>query len=123
PTPFCIENNALISIEEGVGKMRAAVAARPDESFVIIGRTNAGSTNSEDVIRRLNAYERAGVDALFVVGLKKMSELSAIADATKLPLILANISPEIETADLSSYRVRNKSSRPPSDHGRSAKRV
>src|SRR5215469_15554229 len=50
PTPFCIENNALISIEEGVGKMRAAVAARPDESFVIIGRTNAGSTNSEDVI-------------------------------------------------------------------------
>jgi oxaloacetate decarboxylase len=43
---------ALISFEEGVGKMRAAVTARPDELFVVIGRTNAGSTSLEDTIRR-----------------------------------------------------------------------
>jgi oxaloacetate decarboxylase len=62
PTQFgSVGNTPLISIEEGVGKMRAAVAARPDESFVVIGRTNAASTTFEDVIRRLTAYERAGV--------------------------------------------------------------
>ena len=106
PARFGAASNALISLEEGVGKMRAAVAARPEESFVVIGRTNAGSTNLEDAIRRLSAYERAGVDALFIVGLKSVAELSAIAGATKSPLVLAGISPELESADLSSYRVR-----------------
>ena len=84
----------------------SAVAARPDELFVVIGRTNAGSTNFEDVIERLAAYERAGVDALFIVGLKSETELSAIADATTAPLILANISTELESANLPAYRVR-----------------
>jgi len=107
PAPFGgAGNNALISLEEGAGKMRAAVAARPDKSFVVIGRTNADSTSLEDVIRRLRLYEQAGVDGLFIVGLKSVADLSAIAGATTLPLILANISPELESANLSSYRVR-----------------
>jgi carboxyvinyl-carboxyphosphonate phosphorylmutase len=107
PTPFGgARNTGLISLEEGVGKMRAAVAARPDGSFVVIGRTNAGNTSLDDTIRRLSAYEGAGVDALFIVGLKSLAELSAIASATILPLILANISAELESASLSAYRVR-----------------
>ena len=107
PTPFGgAGNNALISLEEGVGKMRAAVAARPDETFVVVGRTHAGSTSLDDVIRRLSSYERAGVGALFIVGLKNVAELSAIAGATTLPLILANISAELENSNLSGYRVR-----------------
>ena len=73
---------------------------------MVIGRTNAGATSPEDVKRRLIAYERAGVDALFIVGLKRVAELAALADATTLPLILANISSELESIDLSSYRVR-----------------
>ena len=61
PTPFGGAGTAgLISLEEGVGKMRAAVAARPDETFVVIGRTNAGSTRIDDTIRRLSAYEEPG---------------------------------------------------------------
>ena len=107
PTPFGGAGTAgLISLEEGVGKMRAAVAARPDETFVVIGRTNAGSTSIDDTIRRLSAYEGAGVDALFIVGLKSLAELSAITSATTLPLILAGISAELENANLSVYRVR-----------------
>jgi carboxyvinyl-carboxyphosphonate phosphorylmutase len=107
PTPFGgARNTGLISLEEGVGKMRAAVAARPDRSFVVVGRTNAGNTSLDDTIRRLSAYEEAGVDALFIVGLKSLAELSAIATATTLPLILANISAELESASLSAYRVR-----------------
>ena len=107
PTPFGgAGNTKLISLEEGVGKMRAAVAARPDEAFVVIGRTNAGSTSLDDTIQRLSAYERAGVDALFIVGLKRLTDLSAIASATTLPLVLGNISAELESANLSAYRVR-----------------
>ena len=34
---------SLISLEEGIGKMRAAVAAREDPSFVIVGRTSAAA--------------------------------------------------------------------------------
>jgi carboxyvinyl-carboxyphosphonate phosphorylmutase len=107
PTPFGgVGNTKLISLEEGVGKMRAGVAARPDGAFVIIGRTNAGSTSLDDTIRRLSAYERAEVDALFIVGLKSLADLSAIANATTLPLVLGNISAELESANLSAYRVR-----------------
>jgi carboxyvinyl-carboxyphosphonate phosphorylmutase len=47
-----------------------------------------------------------GVDALFIVGLKNMAELSAVAAETKLPLILANAPGELENADLSPHKVR-----------------
>ena len=52
------------------------------------------------------AYERAGVDALFIVGLKTVAELSEVAGKTTLPLILGSASGEIESADLSALRVR-----------------
>src|SRR5260221_3393108 len=44
PRPFGEEKTRLISIEEGVGKMRAALAGRQDPSLVIAGRTMAMST-------------------------------------------------------------------------------
>ena len=79
----------LISIEEGVGKMRAALAARQDPSLVIAGRTQAISVSGlDDTIARAKAYEAAGVDALFFVGLKKRAELDAIAAAVRLPIII-----------------------------------
>ena len=60
--------------------MRAALAARPDQAFAIVARTSASlASNVEDIVGRLRAYERAGVDALFIVGLKNMAELSAVA--------------------------------------------
>jgi len=108
PTPFGAgAKSGLISVEEGVGKMRAALAARPDQTFAVVGRTSAPTiSNLEDTIVRLRAYEGAGVDALFVVGLRSMAELSAITAATALPLILGNVSSELESADLAGHRVR-----------------
>lgn len=98
----------LISIEEGVGKMRAALAARQDPGLVIAGRTQAISvTGLDDTIARARAYEAAGVDALFFVGLKKRAELDAIAEAVKLPIIVGSTSAELEDRDyLSARRVR-----------------
>src|SRR5262245_36628227 len=41
PTPFGGDDKALIPIEEGIGKMRAAIAGRQDPRLVICGRTSA----------------------------------------------------------------------------------
>ena len=98
----------LLSLEEGVGKMRAAVDARQDGSLVIVGRTSAASiTTVDDAIARARAYERAGVDAMFFIGLDTREKLDAVAGATKLPLFLGTLSPDIaDRAYLSSRRVR-----------------
>jgi carboxyvinyl-carboxyphosphonate phosphorylmutase len=108
PVPFGANGKpGLIAREEGVGKMRAALAARPDPAFAVIGRTSAPTISTiEDTVERLRAYERAGVDALFIVGLKSLAELSAVSAATTLPLIIANATGDLADADLAEHRVR-----------------
>ena len=98
----------LISLEEGVGKMKAALSGRSDPSLVIMGRTGAASISSiEDAIRRARAYEAAGVDALFFTGIKSRAELEAIAAATRLPIVLGGAPDELNAIDyLQSQRVR-----------------
>jgi carboxyvinyl-carboxyphosphonate phosphorylmutase len=98
----------VISIEEGVGKMKAALDGRSDLSLVIVGRTGAASiTNIDDAVARAKAYEAAGVDALFFTGLKTRAELQAIAAVTKLPIIMGSADGELaDMAFLASQRVR-----------------
>ena len=65
PRQFGTGETALISIEEGVGKMKAALSGRQDPSLVVAGRSSALSvTGVEDAIRRTKASEAAGVDAV-----------------------------------------------------------
>lgn len=108
PAPFGTTKPRLVSIAEGVGKMRAAVAGRQDPLLVIAGRTSAIMISSlEDTIARGRAYEAAGVDALFFVGVKTRAELDAISAATRLPLILGGVSDELtDLAYLGARRVR-----------------
>ena len=55
PRPYGMEKTTLISIEEGVGKMRAALKGRSDPSLVIAGRSSAFSVTSiEDAVERAN---------------------------------------------------------------------
>ena len=89
PQAYGEANTQLISLEEGVGKMKAALDARGDSSLVIIGRTGAASVTSlDDAIARARAYEATGVDALFFTGIKTSAELEAIAKATRSPIVL-----------------------------------
>jgi carboxyvinyl-carboxyphosphonate phosphorylmutase len=100
PVPFSGGKPRLISIEEGVGKMRAAVAARRDSGLVIAGRTSAPSmTSIADTIVRARAYEATGVDAIFLVGVKSRSDLETIAAEVKLPLILGGTGKELMDRD------------------------
>jgi carboxyvinyl-carboxyphosphonate phosphorylmutase len=109
PQPFGSRGKAqLTSIEEGVGKMRAALEARADAGLVIAGRTSAASiTSVADAIQRAKGYEAAGVDAIFLVGVKTRSDLDAVAAQIKLPLILGGAGKELlDLAYLSERGVR-----------------
>jgi oxaloacetate decarboxylase len=108
PQAFGQAKAQLISLEEGVGKMKAAVDARRDSSLVVIGRTGAVSMSSlDDAVIRAKAYEATGVDALFFTGIKFRTELDAIAAATKLPIVLGGAPEEMIDKDyLLGRRVR-----------------
>jgi len=108
PQAFGEAKTQLIPLEEGVGKMKAALDGRSDPSLVIMGRTGAVSvTGLDDAIARARAYEATGVDALFFTGLKTRKELETIASVTKLPIVLGNTQGELDDpAFLVSQRVR-----------------
>src|SRR3979490_1606694 len=108
PQAFGQTKTQLISLDEGVGKMKAALDGRSDPSLVIIGRTGAVSiTGLDDAIARAKAYEATGVDALFFTGIKDRGELEAISAATKLPVVLGGAPEEMTGLDyLAGLRVR-----------------
>ncbi|MBT6275346.1 MAG: isocitrate lyase/PEP mutase family protein, partial [Chromatiales bacterium] len=98
----------LIPIEEGVGKMKAALAGRDDPGLVIAGRTSATMIASVDeAIARVKAYEATGVDMLMLVGVKTRAELEAIAAEVSLPIMLGGLTPELnDKAYLAEQGVR-----------------
>jgi oxaloacetate decarboxylase len=108
PTPYGATETRLIPIEEGIGKMRAALAGRQDPRLVIVGRTSAlPITGVADTIARLRAYEAAGVDMLFMAGIKSRAELDAVAAAVTLPLFLGSAAKDLYDLDyLSARNVR-----------------
>jgi carboxyvinyl-carboxyphosphonate phosphorylmutase len=79
----------LLSLEEGLGKMRAAVDARADPATVIVGRTSApGVTGMDDAVARGRAYAQAGVDALFFIGVETADQVERLGAAFDLPIVL-----------------------------------
>lgn len=100
PQPFGADGAQLTTIEEGVGKMRAALEGRQDPNLVIAGRTSAPRlTTTEDAVARVTAYEAAGVDAIFVVGVQSRAQLEAISAAVNLPIILGGSAKEVRGLD------------------------
>jgi oxaloacetate decarboxylase len=108
PTPYGATETKLIPIAEGVGKMKAALAGRQDPRLIIVGRTSALTiTGVADTIARLKAYEEAGVDMLFMVGVKSRKELDEISAALKKPLFLGSAAKELYDRDyLAARNVR-----------------
>jgi oxaloacetate decarboxylase len=112
PQAFGVTEPQLISLEEGVGKMKAALDGRSDPSLVIFGRTGTRgggpkASSFAECVERAKAYEATGVDALFFTGLTTREEVQAIASATKLPLVLGNTQGELDDPTfLISQRVK-----------------
>jgi carboxyvinyl-carboxyphosphonate phosphorylmutase len=108
PQAFGKAKTQLISREEGVGKVKAALDARRDPALVIMGRTGAaGVTDIQDAIVRAKAFEATGVDALFFTGIKTRADLEAVTAATSLPIVLGGPTDEMTDWDfLSGQRVK-----------------
>ena len=109
PIPYgTVGTPKLLSIEESIGKMKAAVAARQDPRFAIAARTSAISINGvEDTLERVTAYQKCGVDMIFLVGVKMREDLEAVASKVTLPIMLSGRGPEFtDKKYLSSQGVR-----------------
>jgi carboxyvinyl-carboxyphosphonate phosphorylmutase len=105
PPAFGGDDAQLISLDEGVGKMRAALIGRSDPSLVIVGRTSAMAiTGRDDAVARIKAYEAVGVDAIFLGGLRQRDELDSVAGVTKLPLVLGGVPADMQDLDYLSAR-------------------
>src|SRR3982074_1041642 len=71
PQAFGEAKAQLLPLDDGVGKMKAALDARDDPALVILGRTGAVAISGlDDALARAMVYETTAVDALFFPGAK-----------------------------------------------------
>jgi methylisocitrate lyase len=107
-----LEGKSLVSVEEMVEKIRAAVGARRDRDFVIIARTDARAVEGFDAaVERAKAYLKAGADGIFPEALQTRGEFREFAKLVDAPL-MANMtefgrSPLLGVKDLAAlgYRI------------------
>ena len=84
-------NKEVVSQQEMVDRIKAAVDARTDEDFVIMARTDALAIEGEEAaIERAVACVEAGADMIFPEAMKTLEQYKRFKDAVKVP-ILANI--------------------------------
>lgn len=82
---------AIVPLDEMVDRVKAAVDARTDPSFVIMARTDALAVEGlQSVIDRASACVEAGADMIFPEAVSQLSIYQAISSAVHVP-ILANL--------------------------------
>lgn len=108
PAQYDAQSNVLIDREEAAAKIYAARFARSDDALGIIARTNVAVTTLEDSIARTAAYQKAGADAICLVGVKDFQHLDALTAHLGVPIMLINYSnPALNDAEkLSAANVR-----------------
>lgn len=83
-----LEGKEVISTEEMVAKIKAAVDAREDPDFVIQARTDALAVHGiEEAVDRANIYQEAGADLLFVEAPTTKEEMIKINKAVNGPTV------------------------------------
>ncbi len=83
-----LDDKKVISTEDMVQKIRAAVDARTDDDFTIIVRTDSiAVTGWDDAMQRCDEYVKAGADALFVEALRTPEEVERAAKNLDIPLL------------------------------------
>ena len=83
-----LDDKKVVSTEDMVQKIRAAVDARTDEDFTIIVRTDSiAVTGWDDAMHRCDEYVKAGADALFVEALRTPAEVERAGKNLDIPLL------------------------------------
>ena len=106
-----LAGKSIVDVDEMVGKIKAAVAARSDPDFMIIARTDARAVEDFDrAVDRAGRYLEAGADAIFPEALQSADEFRDFAREIALPL-LANMtefgkSPLLSFKELSDFGYR-----------------
>ena len=106
-----LAGKSIVDLEEMIGKIKAAVAARHDPDFLLIARTDARAIEGFDAtIKRALRYVAAGADAIFPEALQTEQEFKDFAAAVQVPL-LANMtefgkSPLMSMDDLRKFGYR-----------------
>ena len=84
-------NKAIVSLDEMVDRVKAAVDARTDSEFVIMARTDALAVEGlQSAIDRACACVEAGADMIFPEAITELGMYKQFVDAVKVP-VLANI--------------------------------
>jgi len=84
-------NKEIVSREEMVDRIKAAVDAKTDDAFVLMARTDAlAVVGMEEVIERAVAFEEAGADSIFAEAMTDLDMYKQVVDAVNIP-VLANI--------------------------------
>jgi 2-methylisocitrate lyase-like PEP mutase family enzyme len=84
-----LDNKVIVSVDEYLAKIRAAVAARRDPDFLIIARTDSRAVlGFDEAIRRANAALAVGADMAFVEAPQTMEEIAAVPRLVKGPCLL-----------------------------------
>ena len=84
-------NKAIVSLDEMVDRVKAAVDAKPDDDFVVMARTDALAVEGlQSAIDRACACVEAGADMIFPEAMTDLNMYQKFVDAVKVP-VLANI--------------------------------
>ena len=84
-------NKAIVSTEEMVDRIKAAVDARATDEFVVMARTDAvASEGLQAAIDRAGAYVEAGADMIFAEALYSLEDYRGFTSSTSVP-VLANL--------------------------------
>jgi 2-methylisocitrate lyase-like PEP mutase family enzyme len=89
----------LMGAEESARRLRCAVEARGQDDLLIIGRTDAlPAVGIDEAVSRALRYQDAGVDLVFVDGIKKIAEVEAVARAVAGPKVVSIVDGNETTA-------------------------
>ena len=104
-------NKAIVSQDEMVDRIKAAVDARTDENFVVMARTDALAVEGMDAaVERAVACVEAGADMIFPEAINTLEQYKTFTEAVKVPC-LANITefgatPLFSAEELASVGIR-----------------
>lgn len=102
----------VVSKDDYIMKLKAAVEAREDKDFIIVARTDARAPlGLDEAIQRGRAYHKAGADVIFIEAPRSIEELKRIAKEINAPLVAnmieEGLTPNLPSKDLlkMGYRI------------------
>lgn len=78
----------VIDRDDMVRKIRVAIETRDSDDFLIVARTDARTTHGiDEALRRIEAYDKAGADVLFLESPESEEEMARIGRSFDKPLV------------------------------------